>query len=120
MPSLFRFCVPLLLTVAGCASAPEAPPPASATTPATPASTERGDLIGLDAAAVGERFGTPALTIREGEGTKVQYRSGESCVLDLWLYPPVGGGAARTTHVEARDRQARPVALAACVAGLTR
>lgn len=111
----------LMLLVAGCATAPsETPGPLPPPVQAAPARPEPRDLVALDSREVGERFGTPALTVREGDGTRVQYRAGESCVLDLFLYPGVGGGVPRVAHVETRNRQGRPVDRAACVAALER
>jgi hypothetical protein len=84
------------LLAAGCASRPVAVEP-------TPIIQEsRSDLLGMTASDLVQRFGTPALQIREGTSLKLQFR-GAGCVLDAYLYPPVGGrGAERVTHVDAR------------------
>ena len=89
--------------LAGCmARAPEqpqtVPQPPPAQTPQI-----RSDLIGLTAGELIQRFGQPALQVREGAGLKLQLR-GRSCVLDAYLYPP-GQGAERVTHVDTRLRE---------------
>lgn len=105
------------LALAACATTPDRPPPAPA---AVEPPAERGDLIGLDSNQLAARFGAPALTVREGDSVKLQYR-GASCVLDAYLYrPQSGGGAARVTHVDVRDPQGRRSDPAGCVAALGR
>jgi hypothetical protein len=103
------------LALAGCgkvAAPVEAPPPA-------PQPVEHGDLIGLSATDLVQRFGTPDLQVREGDGLKVQYRA-PACVLDTYLYVgPSGTGVAHVTHVDVRDRDGRRADQAACVAALT-
>ena len=78
-----------------------------------PVAVERGDLIGLDAAALLTRFGRPRLQVKEGDGTKLQFAGG-SCLLDAYLYPQ--GGTPRVTHVDTRNRDGRDVPQAACIA----
>ena len=68
------------LFVAGCASTP-APPPQPEPVPVKPSPQLRGELIGLTAADLVQRLGTPALQVREGRSVKLQFR-GASCVLD--------------------------------------
>ena len=102
----------LVLLAAGCATAPK---PVVAPRAAPEPARERGDLIGLDAGALGARFGQPRLQVREGVGTKLQYAGG-SCLLDAYLYPPVGGGAARVVHVDTRNREGQPVGQPGCIA----
>src|SRR5687767_6113509 len=59
-------------------------------------------LLGLTASDLVQRFGAPALQVREGAGLKLQFR-GRNCVLDAYLYRPVqGAGVERVTHVDAR------------------
>lgn len=90
--------VTLALVIAGCARGP-------ATGPAIPVPivpTERGVLIGLTATELVQRFGAPALQVREGPGLKIQFR-GPRCVVDAYLYRPVNGqGVERVTHVDTR------------------
>jgi hypothetical protein len=104
-----------LLLLAGCATTPipvVTPDPA----PATTAPPQRGGLIGLDANELATRFGRPRLQVREGDGTKLQFGGG-SCLLDAYLYPPPGGGGvARVTHVDTRNRDGGVVAQADCIA----
>ena len=110
-----HFPVPLaLLFVVGCAATPR--PVATPGTPPAPAQA-RGDLVGLDAAALAARFGAPRLRVLEGSGLKLQF-AGESCLIDAYLYPPANGGTARVVHVDARDREGRSVDQAACIAAV--
>lgn len=103
-----------LLVLAGCAATPK-PVETPARIVPGPVARERGDLIGLDAKALVERFGSPRLQVREGDGTKLQFAAG-SCLLDAYLYPAAGGGAPRTTHVDTRSRDGRNIAQADCIA----
>jgi len=67
-----------------------------------------------------QRFGQPALQIREGPGLKLQFR-GPACVLDAYLYAPVqGGGPERVTHVDTRLSNGNDTDQAACIASLAR
>ena len=76
----------------------------------------RSDLIGLTAGELVQRFGVPALQIREGASLKLQFR-GRGCVLDAYLYPPVqGAGAERVTHIDTRLRSGANTDQAGCIA----
>ena len=89
------------LLVAGCATAPQRPVPPDQAPPPPPQQQVRGDLLGLTAGDLIQRFGQPALQVREGPGLKLQFRG--RCVLDAYLYPPPGRPAPeRVTHVDAR------------------
>ena len=104
---------------AGCATRPQAPAPVPQPrpVPVQPPQT-RGDLLGLTAAELFQRFGRPALQIREGAGVKLQFR-GPGCVLDAYLYPPPQGrGPERVTHVDARHPSGADMEQRACVAAL--
>lgn len=85
----------------------QAPPPAPENT--------RGHLIGLTAEELVQRFGTPALQIREGNSWKLQFRSG-LCVLDAYLYP---NGSSQTpyrvTYVEARTPSLGAIGQTECI-----
>jgi len=96
-----------LLLLAGCGTTPT-----PLVTPIRAVAAERGDLIGLDASALGARFGRPQLQVREGDGTKLQFAGG-TCLLDAYLYP--SPGLPRVTHVNTRNREGRPVAQAECI-----
>ena len=77
---------------------PQAPPPA----PLPQAPQVRSDLFGMTATQLVQRFGTPALSVREGAGLKLQFRA-RACVLDAYLYPSSNGtGPERVSHVDAR------------------
>jgi hypothetical protein len=58
-------------------------------------------VIGAKAPLLLEEFGTPRIDLREGDVRKLQF-AGAPCVLDIYLYPPDGGGELIATHVEAR------------------
>ncbi|WP_294121453.1 hypothetical protein [Sphingomonas sp.] len=62
-------------------------------------------------------FGKPRLQIVEGEGTKLQF-AGPNCLLDVYLYPPSGGGTPRATLIEARNVQGDNVSAQNCAATL--
>lgn len=95
-----RRLIPLAaLLVAGCATAPQRPGPPDQ--PPPPEQQVRGDLLGLTAGELVQRFGAPALQVREGPGLKLQFRG--RCVLDAYLYPAPGSqGPERVTHVDTR------------------
>ncbi|WEK45444.1 MAG: hypothetical protein P0Y56_10400 [Candidatus Andeanibacterium colombiense] len=58
-------------------------------------------VIGARADRLLEQFGTPRIDLKEGSARKLQF-AGPPCVLDIFLYPPDGGGEPVATHVEAR------------------
>lgn len=63
-------------------------------------------------------FGAPRLDVAEGDARKLQF-AGIPCVLDVYLYPPEGGGEPRVTWVEARRASdARDVDKGACINAL--
>ena len=64
-----------------------------------------------------QHFGRPRLQIVEGDGTKLQF-GGPSCVLDVYLYPPPGGGTPRATLIEARNSQGADVSAQSCAAAI--
>jgi hypothetical protein len=101
------------LLLAGCASTPRSVA-IPAHVPVASAPAERGPLIGADARTLAARFGTPRLTVREGDGTKLQFAGG-TCLLDAYLYP-ASDGVGRVTHIDTRNREGRTVAQAECVA----
>ncbi|WP_265569323.1 hypothetical protein [Sphingomicrobium nitratireducens] len=111
-----RLLLALPLALAACAGPaerPTSPPP-----PAPPQVQRGGALIGLTAGTVLQRFGQPELTIREGDGLKLQYRG--ACVLDVYLYPGQGGREATVRHVDARDVYGRDVDRETCALSLDR
>ena len=95
-----RFVPPLTLFVAACATAPQQPEPQPAAV-VTPAVHVGSDLLGLTAGELVQRFGNPALQIREGAGLKLQFRR-RGCVLDAYLYASGGSAVERVSHVDAR------------------
>jgi hypothetical protein len=103
------------LLLAACATTP-----APAPTPVKPVTQvrERGDLIGLTAEELVQRFGRPGFQVREGVGLKLQFARG-GCVLDAYLYPQSGNvGIERVTHVDARRPSGEDMPQATCVAAL--
>lgn len=89
----------------------QAPPPSVHT---------RGNVIGLTVSELVQRFGKPALQIREGNSWKLQFRN-TKCVLDAYLYPPQGQQTPyRVTYVEARTPSLNDINQALCVSSLER
>ena len=104
------------LFLAGCATAPQQPvvaPPVVV----TPVQQVPTVLVGLTAAQLVQRFGSPTLQIQEGVGTKLQFRS-ERCVLDAYLYPQAAQPP-RVTYVDARLRNGAPTDQAGCISALS-
>ena len=73
--------------------------------------------MGRNAADLIALFGQPALDVQEGTARKLQF-SGQSCVLDAYLYPPRERGEALVTHVDARSPDGRDADRTACIAAL--
>ena len=106
------------LLIAGCATTPQ-PQPQPTPQPTLPQPPQvRSELLGLSSADLVQRFGTPALQIREGASVKLQFR-GSACVLDAYLYPPASGGVERVTHVDARLRSGAPTDQLRCISALS-
>jgi len=75
-------------------------------------------VIGAGEAELTRQFGTPRLTVWEGDARKLQF-TGTACVLDIYLYPPAPGGEPKATYVDARRAtDGRDVDRAACIAAL--
>lgn len=106
------------LLLSACATrAPERPEELPAA-PLVVAPPIQGNLVGLTAAELVQRFGAPALQVREGAGLKLQFR-GRACVLDAYLYRPVqGAGVERVTHVDTRLHSGADTPQSGCVASL--
>jgi hypothetical protein len=103
--------------LAACAGGPQRLPPPQRQLPPPPQQSG-GAIIGLTSQDLVQRLGSPALQIREGNSLKLQFRS-RYCVLDAYLYPPLGHAAPyRVTYVEARTRALAPVDQATCLASL--
>jgi hypothetical protein len=107
----------------GCVAAPRgapslAPPVAP---PPAPTYTTHGleSVLGRGARSLTALFGTPDLDVREGGARKLQF-AGPVCVLDVYLYPPRGGGDPVATHVDARLPDGRDMDRSSCVAALSR
>lgn len=77
-------------------------------------------LIGANAAALSQQFGTPRLDVREGDVQKLQF-AGQACVLDIYLYPLSPGAQPTATYVDARrPSDGLDVDRVACVRALLR
>lgn len=77
-------------------------------------------VIGRNETALANLFGSPRLTVREGDARKLQF-VGEACVLDVYLYPLEPGGEPSATYVDARRASdGLDVDRAACVRALRR
>jgi hypothetical protein len=114
-----RFIVPLgVLLLAACAPRP-APTPVSVkpVTQPGPSQHDHRTVNGMAAGELIQHFGKPRLQIVEGQGTKLQF-AGPNCVLDVYLYPPPGGGAPRATLIEARNFQGGDVNAQSCAAAI--
>ena len=107
-----------LAMLGGCAG--EAPRPASLATRPPPVREEGlARAMGQPAGALVALFGAPALDLREGPARKLQFR-GAACILDAYLYPAPGGGAARVTWIDTRTPRGEAIDRASCVAALSR
>lgn len=80
-----------------------APPPATGAFRAAKVMNLPGAeaVIGADQAGLQRQFGAPRLDVWEGDARKLQF-VGESCVLDVYLYPPSPGGTPTATWIDAR------------------
>lgn len=114
----------VLLLLAGCASSGGTPPRVSRADTGTSAvaasrpAQQRSDLVfGRNAAALLSLFGQPALDVQEGNARKLQF-SGQTCVLDAYLYTPQGRGEPVVTHLDARWPDGRDADRASCIAAL--
>lgn len=123
-----RFSTLLLaMLAAGCVAPaprrPLAPPPAPRPAPVAPVPDETvrdlDAVMGRGARALTALFGAPGLDVREGNARKLQFL-GAACVLDIYLYPPRGGGDPVAAHVDARLPDGRDTDRAGCVAALSR
>lgn len=103
--------------VSACASRPQPVAPPTYQPPPPPRQVQ-GAIIGMTPQDLTQRFGVPALQVREGASLKLQFRN-QYCVLDAYLYPPVGAAAPyRVTHVDTRTRALAPIDQATCLASL--
>jgi hypothetical protein len=113
-----RIALIAALLAAGCTPDIQQSPPPAGPSPVAPVPQQRGDLIGLTAAELVQRLGSPALQIREGQSLKLQFRSA-GCILDAYLYRPASGqGLERVAHVDARLRSGADTNQSACIAAL--
>ena len=109
-----RIVIATTLFLAGCASAPQQ----TVTTPTvTPSPHRQSDLLGLTAGELVQRFGNPALQIREGAGLKLQFRR-RNCVLDAYLYSGQTGGVERVSHIDTRWPTGADADQQACITAL--
>jgi hypothetical protein len=104
------------LLLAACATRPQQTPAPQAPAPAPPAQRQTTRLVGMSASELMNRFGRPALQVREGNSVKLQFR-GRSCVLDAYLYPNQSG-VMRVTHVDTRSVLGADTDQATCISAL--
>ncbi|TRD11309.1 hypothetical protein FGU71_05240 [Erythrobacter insulae] len=73
-------------------------------------------ITGVRASALLDRLGEPRIDLTEGDSRKLQF-AGETCVLDIYLYPLNAGAEPISTHIEARLREGGgPVNRSQCLA----
>ena len=102
------------LFLAACATRPQQAP----TEPTIIAPIPQGSTImGLTASELIQRFGNPALQVREGTSLKLQFRR-RNCVLDAYLYAPLSGGVQRVSHVDTRFSTGADMNQESCIATL--
>ena len=111
-----RSVLTFALLLAGCATRPQQPAQTPQTI-VTPSPHTRSDLLGLTANDLVQRFGNPALQIREGAGLKLQFRR-RGCVLDAYLYAAPAGGVQRVAHVDTRWPTGADPDQTACITAL--
>ena len=110
-----RLAPAAVLFLAACATTPQKPEPPS---PVTPSPHRQSDLLGLTAGELVQRFGNPALQVREGAGLKLQFRR-RGCVLDAYLYvPAAGAGVERVLHIDTRYPSGADMNQQSCIAAL--
>lgn len=110
-----RFILAATLFLAACATAPSQPEPR--TSVVTPSPHRQSDILGLTAGELVQRFGNPALQVREGQGLKLQFRR-RGCVLDAYLYAAPAGGVERVSHVDTRWPTGADANQQSCIAAL--
>jgi hypothetical protein len=116
-----RLTLAAAFLLSACATRPAVPPVQQPVIAAPqPQQPQHTGLLGMTAGELVQRFGQPALQVREGPGLKLQFRA-SSCVLDAYLYPPLQGpGEARVTHVDARLPNGADTPQPGCIAALSR
>jgi hypothetical protein len=113
-----RFVPVLALFLAACATRPQQQQPVQRPqTIVTPSPQTRSDLLGLTANDLVQRFGNPALQVREGASLKLQFRR-RGCVLDAYLYAAPTGGVQRVAHVDTRWPTGADADQTACITAL--
>ncbi|MSP20763.1 MAG: hypothetical protein EXQ93_04420 [Alphaproteobacteria bacterium] len=93
------------------------PPPPAVAVPKPPQTLNPPDLIGRARTDVIALLGAPD-TARTEAGAEVLLYQGTSCTLFVFVYEPVGGGAARAEHVEVGPRTRDVSRDPACLTGL--
>ena len=115
--SMRRLFPAATLVLAACATAPQQQPAQAPSPIVTPSPHLRSDLLGLTANDLVQRFGNPALQIREGASLKLQFRR-RGCVLDAYLYAAPTGGVQRVEHVDTRWPTGVDADQVACISAL--
>jgi hypothetical protein len=115
--SMRRLVPAFALFLAACATRPQQQPVQTPQTIVTPSPHLRSDLLGLTANDLVQRFGNPALQVREGAGLKLQFRR-RGCVLDAYLYAAPTGGLQRVSQVDTRWPTGADADQTACITAL--
>ncbi len=120
----FSYLTLSIILLSGCAAQTVVAPTISPTVPVnndpTPLETKGLEsILGLTAAQLERSFGKARLDVSEANGRKLQF-SGDSCIMDAYLYVPDGKKTAVVTHIDARRSNGAAVDRAACVEALRR
>ncbi|MEN3749863.1 hypothetical protein TPR58_22010 [Sphingomonas sp. HF-S3] len=126
MKASLRLFTAVLTLAALSACVPAAEKPARATRPGPPPpppppsamAAGLGRVMGQTGPRLIATLGKPTIDFTEGAGRKLQF-AGPICVLDAYLYPR-GRSEPVVTHVDARQRDGKPIDQASCVAALTK
>ena len=110
--------VPMLLAGCGGGEVAVQTPAAIAPPPVARSATGLDRVLGRDARALIQIFGTPSQDVREEGARKLQFSG--ICVLDAYLYPPAKGREPITTYLAARLPDGRDTDKTACVNGLAK
>jgi hypothetical protein len=88
--------------------------------PAPQPGSELDRVIGKDARALVQLFGTADADVREGAAQRLQFGKGRQCIIDVYLYPPASGKTPVATYVAARTPDGRDAERNSCIGALRR
>lgn len=101
--------------VAGCAGGARAPQTNEATSER--AKIIAGELLGKQTGWIVEHLGQPSFKRLDGNAEIWQYASNE-CIISIFIYEDIKGGARRVLHFDARDLVGKPTPRDACINSL--